>query len=134
MAEKFKGYLLPWIETGLRWHFRIDPKDEGIKGNWPGLTAVDLKTWDFIRTDYSWEKPGAEFSGPADLKAQREKYDGIGWYAAEIQVPEEWKDREVLLYFGAVNNSALVYVNGSRAGEETGGGRQALHGSDRSLS
>ena len=43
-------------------------------------------------------------------------YDGIGWYAVPLTVPKEWKGREVALVFGAVDESAWVYVNGKFCG------------------
>ena len=39
-------------------------------------------------------------------------YDGVAWYANALAVPAAWKDRQVFLLFGAVDESCKVFVNG----------------------
>ena len=48
----------------------------------------------------------------AEMKKFLAKYDGIGWYARTLAVPADWKDRQVYLLFGAVDESCKVFVNG----------------------
>lgn len=43
------------------------------------------------------------------------------WYEREFTVPAGWAGKSVLLNFGAVDWKAEVYVNGSLAGDHTGG-------------
>ncbi len=43
------------------------------------------------------------------------------WYTRSFEVPNEWGGQRVLLNFEAVDWKAVVYVNGRRVGEHTGG-------------
>jgi len=43
------------------------------------------------------------------------------WYRREFALPEGWKDKRVLLHFGAVDWACNVGVNGRTVGEHTGG-------------
>lgn len=43
------------------------------------------------------------------------------WYRKTFTVPKNWKDQRIMLNFGAVDWQAIVYVNGSKAGEHRGG-------------
>ena len=43
------------------------------------------------------------------------------WYRRDIEIPEEYEDRCVILHFGAVDHIATVYVNGICVGSHTGG-------------
>ena len=52
-----------------------------------------------------------------ELRERLRSYDGIGYYALSLNVPRDWKGQEVFLYFGAVDESAWVYLNGKPAGE-----------------
>ena len=51
------------------------------------------------------------------MRKMMAKYDGIGWYALRIAVPKKWQGKEIYLRFGAVDESAWVYLNGKFCGE-----------------
>jgi len=40
----------------------------------------------------------------------------VGTYRREFTIPEDWKDREILLHFGSITGCAFVYVNGHKVG------------------
>ncbi|MFA7096388.1 MAG: DUF4838 domain-containing protein [Gammaproteobacteria bacterium] len=113
-AENLKKYPLPWKITDLHWRFRLDPEDRGATEKWQGQPWDEKLKWSALRTDYSWKAP---HEPPPDIAQTLRTYEGIGWYATQIEVPEAMQGREVYLYFGAVDNSCWVYVNGQLAGE-----------------
>ena len=43
------------------------------------------------------------------------------WYRRSFSIPEGWRGRHVLINFGAVDNTAVVFVNGQKAGTHSGG-------------
>lgn len=45
----------------------------------------------------------------------------IGWYRRWVEIPANWRDRRVILKFGAVDWHAKVWVNGQLVGEHEGG-------------
>ena len=118
IADTMQDYLKPWVRTDLFWRFKIDPGDVGLKSQWHKLTYEQTQDWQRFRTDKFWEHQEAEdTTREADATVDTAKYDGIGWYAQNIQVPQEFKGRKVCLRFGAVDESCWVYLNGELAGE-----------------
>ena len=117
-ATRLAAYPLPWIPTALPWNFKIDPKNVGLQEKWQELPRAETKKWEMLRVDAAWENPydGENFPS-AELRAQLKDYDGIGWYATSQKIPLALKGREVYLYFGGVDESCWVYVNGKPAGQ-----------------
>lgn len=115
-ADRFREYsdvtALP-----VQWYFRIDPQDAGLREHWEGHSWHRIRTtWDPIRVDACWESQTLKAMHPK-LKQLLKDYDGIGFYAQSVRVPSDWKGSAVELFFGAVDESARVYVNGKFAGE-----------------
>ena len=101
--------------TPVSWRFAPDPKDTGVKEQWfSPRYSRERNKWGFIRTDGTWEKQN--YKDP-ELKKMMEKYDGIGWYAQNITIRPEWKGKKIYMVFGAVDESAWLYINGKPAGE-----------------
>lgn len=42
------------------------------------------------------------------------------WYDTEVNLPEKWDGKNIMLHFGAVDYKTTVYVNGKLVGEHTG--------------
>ena len=113
----FREYTAPFVKLPLFWKFKLDPNDVGIKEKWftPGLAR---KWKEHMPVNRAWEKPYSHYRFPSkELRAKMVNYNGIGWYAASIKVPADWKDRKVYLYFGAVDESAWIYCNGKESGK-----------------
>ena len=118
IADTMEDYLKPWVRTDLFWRFKPDPEDVGMEEQWHKLTYEQTQDWPRFRTDQFWEHQGAEdTTREADAGVDTSKYDGIGWYAQNVRVPQEFKGRKVYLRFGAVDESCWVYLNGELAGE-----------------
>ena len=47
--------------------------------------------------------------------------DEVLLYGRKFEVPQEWKDRRLIIHFGAVDQTAKVYVDGRYAGSHEGG-------------
>src|SRR4030042_2162983 len=43
------------------------------------------------------------------------------WYRREFTIPDEWRDKRLLLHFGAVDWQTMVFVNRHPVGEHVGG-------------
>ena len=85
------------------WIFRLDFNDQGRQQDWGGV-FVDKTQWQPIKIGEWWEPQGHQ-------------YDGIAWYRVEFNVPAAAKGRDLSLSFGAVDESAWVYLNGKQIGE-----------------
>jgi len=80
------------------WLFRTDPQDRGESNGWhrPGL---DDSRWQLIRLADWWEP-------------QLGAYDGVAWYRRSLDLPAG----ATCLWFGAVDESAWVYLDGALIG------------------
>lgn len=120
ISEEMQGYLKPWLQTELFWRFQLDQEDVGRQEMWHQKSWDQTADWHRLRTDRTWENQFAadEPSNlPEDVSRIITTYDGIGWYSTRIAVPEAWQGRQILLRFGAVDESCWIYVNGELAGE-----------------
>lgn len=97
---------LPLPETG--WRFRTDASRSGHVGEWfrPRLEDGD---WCDIQTGAFWHDAAPEKVG---------HYLGVGWYRTTVTFPAEPEGtiNEVVLHFGAVDESTWLWVNGHYAG------------------
>lgn len=126
------------------WNFRIDSLDRGIEEKWylmtggesvklPGSMAesgkgeeVTLKTdWtgDIIDRSYFTDEKYSKYREPENIKIpfwlKPEKYyKGAAWYQKEVDLPAEWKDKEITLYLERPHWESTVFVNGKPAGIE----------------
>ena len=96
------------IALNNNWRFATDKKAEGLNGQWfaatlPGSRAVNLP--------HTW-----------NVEEENQNHYGWGWYQQKITVPASWKNKRVLLRFGAVNHTCYVYVNGVKLQENIGDG------------
>lgn len=97
------------------WFFTPDPKKEGEKLKWHKTSFAEGEScWQKINVNSNWENPG-HFAHPA-LRAFMKNYDGIGWYSLRLDIPEKWKGKKIFLLFGAVDESAWIYLNGKLCG------------------
>ena len=75
-----------------------------VPGNWPGIKNWMQKECQSIYAHPSWkDKPINDISS--------------AWYQREISIPESWKKRRIILTLEYLNSSALVFIDGIKAGE-----------------
>ena len=85
------------------WRFRLDPDNRGEAERWYATDASD-DSWQDIRIGEFWEVQG------------HPDYNGHAWYRLRLAIPAAARDRRLLLYFGAADESAHVWINGLKAG------------------
>ena len=114
VAPLKKIYFKPAIKSTLfklplKWKFKLDPKDTGLDKKWYKNNAA-LK-WDSIKTNKDWTSQGHH-------------YHGAAWYAVKFVLPknvqEEIKKNKIkpAIYFGAVDGTADLFLNGIKMGEQ----------------
>src|SRR5262245_22389389 len=111
-----------------RWAKEVDPnkplpeypRPQMVREQWQSLNGV----WDFN----PMEKPGTwphkilvPFPVESALSGYGKMVDGPVWYRRTFTIPKEWKEKRILLHFGAVNWESIVWVNGKKLGEHKGG-------------
>lgn len=101
-------------ENGYYNH-RYEPHENGYFKNNKAKNPSDLVEYDFSRSQ--------KLNVPGDWNSQDDKlffYEGTVWYHKDFDLKKQAGHRYIL-YFGAVNYSAKVYVNGGKVGEHEGG-------------
>ncbi|HUT32928.1 MAG TPA: DUF4838 domain-containing protein [Planctomycetota bacterium] len=82
------------------WQFMLDPSDAG---EWMELYSPKLTggQWRTIKTcSESWGDQSLYY------------YKGTAWYRTAAMVPERFKGRRIMLWFGAVDEAVKVWING----------------------
>ena len=110
-SPDFLGYPRPqfrrvnWVSLNGVWDFALDPE---------AAWSRDQVVWDrTIRVPFSPETPA---SGIADTGLYK-----CVWYRLRFRAPALRPDERLLLHFGAVDYSAMVWVDGTLAVEHEGG-------------
>ena len=115
-----RDFTPPFLKTPLFWFFKLDPSDAGIREKWYLDDFQKIRKWDaYMSTNSYWETPHRHYKLVSeDIRKKTASYNGIAWYATVLtKIPPDWKNRKIYLYFGAVDESCWVFVNGQKAGE-----------------
>ncbi len=92
-----------WLSLNGPWQYAIT-REDGIPDKMDGRIIVPFS-------------PESELSGVGrSLRANE-----LLWYTRPLDLPEEFSEGRVLLHFGAVDQTATVYLNGHELGTHTGG-------------
>ena len=96
---------IPYIELDNTWRFMPDPGNRGTEERWFAPEYADL-AWGSVKTG-NWTTQGFAGGQPA-------------WYRQSFTVTDEMLAREALwMLFGAVDETAEIYINGKLAFEHT---------------
>lgn len=93
------------------------PRPDFQRKDWKCLNG----TWDILLNDI-WKEIEVPFVFQSKLSGIHDNgmYDKV-IYRKEIEVPSEWKEKEIILHFGAVDYECVVFVNGKMVGSHIGG-------------
>ncbi|MFD2825350.1 glycoside hydrolase family 2 TIM barrel-domain containing protein [Leeuwenhoekiella polynyae] len=87
-------------------------------------TNFDDSNWDSISVPANWELKGfgipiytnIDYPFPKNPPFVDNSYNPVGTYRRSFEIPETWKDKEVILNLSSVSGYARVFVNGKEAG------------------
>ncbi|NLP09904.1 family 16 glycosylhydrolase [bacterium] len=91
------------LDLTENWRFSPDPDHIGTSEKWQAIQFDDSK-WAVLTAGRRWEDQG--YAG----------VDGIGWYRKAVEVPANWRGKEIWLKFNGVNDAYELFVNGKSAG------------------
>ena len=86
------------------WKFITDPEDTGFQKEYHAA-GFDDSSWRKIAVTGRWEKQNVG------------DYDGVAWYRLKFKMPEKIPCSGVDISFGAVDESAWVWLNGKFVGQ-----------------
>lgn len=99
-----------WINLNGQWEFQFDDENEGLALKWSQGQVPFSRT---IQVPFSFQ---SKLSGIADSE-----FHDIVWYRKELEIPDSFLKKRVLLHFGAVDYEATVWVNGQQVAFHEGG-------------
>ena len=115
------------LDLDGEWHIIVDPYENGFynhryeeKPDGYFRNARAAGPSDLVEYDFS---SAPVLQVPGDWNSQAEQlflYEGTVWYQKDFAVRVQ-PGKRYLLYFGAVNYTAIVYVNGAKVGRHEGG-------------
>ena len=137
LSVAISSFAQKWVPVGnnikTEWASKIDPSNplpeyprpQMVRKNWVNLNGL----WNYAVTEASAESfksegrilvPYAVESSLSGVGRRITKNDAL-WYERSFSIPKDWKGKNVLLHFGAVDWQAEVYVNDQQVGEHRGG-------------
>lgn len=92
------------ISLNGTWLFKYDPRRIGEQA---GYFLQDYSRQDWQRVDVPsfWDDP---------------RYDGLGWYYRTFTVPTSLRNKPLALYFEAIDDNAVIYLNNQKVYEHQG--------------
>lgn len=93
-----------WMNLNGLWNYAIAPKGETQPQQYDGQILVPFAL-------------ESSLSGVGKRLGEKNEL----WYERKFTVPSQWKEKQILLHFGAVDWKADVWVNGVKVGRHTGG-------------
>lgn len=102
------------------------PRPQMVRKDWMNLNGL----WDFALTAKDAPEPVAypekilvPYPVESALSGVMKRPDETNamWYRKTVSLPEAWKGKRLLLHFGASDWKTVVWVNGVKVGEHTGG-------------
>ena len=96
------------INLDKDWQFAIDKKAEGMNAVWFKKPLDGSRK---VQLPHTW-----------NVEDANQNHYGWGWYQQKLNVPANWKNKNVVLVFGAINHTSYIYINGQKAFENVGDG------------
>lgn len=96
------------IPVNDNWQFATDKKAEGISNKWYEMPLAAART---VQLPHTW-----------NIEEENQNHYGWGWYQKKMNIPSNWKNKNLVLQFGAVNHTSFIYCNGKKIGENIGDG------------
>ncbi len=96
------------IAVNTDWQFSIDKKAEGNAAKWFGQSLPSSRT---VNLPHTW-----------NVEEANQNHYGWGWYQKKIVIPSNWKNKNVVIRFGAINHTSFIYINGKKIEENIGDG------------
>jgi hypothetical protein len=132
------------ISLAGKWRFKIDAKDEGIKGKWystvlpeaiqlPGSMAQNLKgdditlktkwTGSIYDSSYFFHPRLAKYRKADNLKipfwlTPAKHYTGAAWYQKDVEIPANWKGKRMVLSLEYPHSETRVWIDDMEIGTQ----------------
>lgn len=100
-----------WINLNGEWEFEFDDENKGEIEGWQYENSKVFSMKILVPFCFQSRKSGINDTGMHEIM----------WYRRTFDIPEKFKNKKILLNFGAVDYIAKIWVNGKFAGYHKGG-------------
>ncbi|MBY9008292.1 MAG: glycoside hydrolase family 2 [Candidatus Lokiarchaeota archaeon] len=101
-----------WINLNGEWDFSFDDTDIGLKERW--YKKENSKNFD--------RKIIVPFCFQSKLSGIEDKsFHEVIWYRRAFKIPKQFKNKKIILHFGAIDYRSSIYLNGEYVGSHEGG-------------
>lgn len=107
--------------------WQVYPRPQLKRTEWKNLNGL----WGYQVTSMDKKKKNVQYDGEilvpfsieSSLSGVEKRFNPTDrlWYRREFTIDPKWKNRQVLLHFGAVDYKCQIWVNNKLVGEHTGG-------------
>lgn len=104
-GDYVSGIATPQLSLNGTWQFHPSPETDFEKK----IVITKEEGWNDIEVPSEWYMQSYTV----------EKGQWAGYYKT-LHIPEDWKDKRVIIRFGAVNSECKLFINGSFAGSHIG--------------
>lgn len=104
------------IDLSGLWRFQLDPMGFGKT---PGSEMYQAKLTETIQLPGSTDEGGKGIKNQAqyvDRLSRKYEYSGPAWYQREVEIPQDWAERRIMLELERCHWETTVYVDGEEAG------------------
>lgn len=114
--DKWKSPMVQSLNGMWKFHLAQNPAERPY---WFFKDDFDTRNWDEIKVPSNWEREGYDYPIYVNIKYPhgktppkiQEHYNPVGSYKRTFEIPSNWKDKEVILHFGAASSMLNVWVN-----------------------
>ena len=100
------------------WQFHL-AQNPGERPFWFFKNDYDTGDWDEIKVPSNWEVEGFDYPIYTNVKYPHAKtppliqdhYNPVGSYKRTFTIPSDWKEKDIILHFGAVSSAMNVWLN-----------------------
>lgn len=104
-----KSQMHQTLTLNGQWNFAIDSTNTGFETGW--CNGIPTQLSKHVKVPHTW-----------NIEDGTEEYAGWAWYEKEIEIRNEWKNKNIRIKFEAVYHDAIVFVNGVKVGENLNAG------------
>ena len=93
------------VSLNSGWVFTIDKSTSGFREQW---FKEPLKAERSVLLPHTW-----------NVEDENQNHYGWGWYQKRMSIPMNWKTKKIVIEFGAVNHTCIIYLNGKQIAVNT---------------
>ena len=114
--DKWNSPMVQSLNGMWKFHLAQNPSERPY---WFFKDDFDTRNWDDIKVPSNWEMEGYDYPIYVNITYPHEKtppliqdhYNPVGSYKRTFQIPSNWKEKEIILHFGAASSMLNVWVN-----------------------